>query len=356
MRKKTAVIAIALLLIISLCVPAAAAPLEDEKFEIIPVLDFSAYADGTNVAGMGNGAYAFYGSAETTAKIQDGQFVISACDPDQKFVARFGYDNEITAEQAADMEYIGFYVENNTSNPIGIGAIAESKGGTFIDAETGEEKVAIHQMMYNSVWPEDIVYYLMDMDGNVTRPDCYQLYDDDNADGHAEIPAGFKGYFLVSLTEGGFNICLYAAWGGHPDLDCEGGIWKSGEYGLASIGITFQGEIGDGETVVVDDMFMAKGTDKFVAPGEATLTPAPTPTPAAEVSATPAAGSTTAPAAATTAPADEPDGNNNLWLYIAIGAVVVIGGIAILAAVTKNKKKADEGTAEDNTDSENKTE
>jgi len=319
-----------MLLSLLLSLPVMAAPLNNEQFTTIPVLDFTGVADGTDAKTQGG--WIFYGETTTTAKVQGEQFVISQIDPTLPYIARFALPAKITADQAKDAKFMGYYVENNTANPIGVNVMAESFGG----GQNEEGKDFEHQMMYTEVYPEDIVCYLVDMDGNVTTPGAYQVDDDDNAQGLAEVPAGFKGYYLVSLEEGGFNTCLYGSWGYHPDYDCEGGAWKSGEYGLVNMGLGFQGEIAEGETVVFDDLFMAGTTDKFTDPNSSSNLTTPT-AEATETSAATAAVTAAATAsAASTAKTDTKA--DTTWIYYAIAAVVVVGAAAAVILIIKNKK------------------
>ena len=75
--------------------------------------------------------------------------------------------------------------------------------------------------------------------------------------GQASVPAGFKGWYLVDLANGGFNNCYYASWG-YDQCD---GSFQTGD-GFSALGFNVCGTLGDDETIVLGDyaLWTAKGT------------------------------------------------------------------------------------------------
>ena len=170
---------------------------------------------------------------------------------------------------------------------------------------------------------------------------------DDYGHGLAEAPAGFKGYFMVTLNTAGSDNCSYAGFGWH---ECDGGKWKSGQSSVFAAGFGLHSNYcEEGESFIFDDWFLAKKTDAFEAAGtlpgiavptptpeQPTSTPAPTPTATPNSAVNPAQSQQ---ATATPAPTAAPQGASFDASLIIIIASAVLMVAAVVIIVISNKKK-----------------
>jgi len=242
-------------------------------------------------------------------------------------------ENMVDAQTAAGYDMMGFYFENNTAEPCGVGLFAEN-------TTDGNQ----HQMTYAETAFGDIECYFVDLDGKVYQATEYL---DDYGHGLAEVPAGFKGYFMVTLNTMGSDNCNYAGFGWH---ECDGGKWKSGQSSVFAAGLSLHAvNCDEGESFVFDDWFLAKKGDSFEAeaslpgivvatptPDQPTQTPAPTPTATPNGAVNPAQSQQ---ATATPAPTAAPQGASFDASLIIIIASAVLMVAAVVIIVISNKKK-----------------
>lgn len=237
----------------------------------------------------------------------------------------------LDAATSANYDMVGFYVENNTTETAGIAFFGENSDGNVA-----------HQMAYQSTDFYDIECYLVDLNGNIY---VAQEYLDDYGHGLAELPAGFKGYFMVTLDTCGHDYCSYGAWGLHSCDD--NGAWHSGDVFFKAVGLGLYSLWADeGETFVIDDWFLAKKGDSFSAtennPGETTTeTPDNNTTDAPEQTTTENAGDVTDNP--TDGATDEPapsQGMDTTTIIIIVAAVVVVV-VAVVVVLMLKKKKAE---------------
>ncbi len=258
------VMMLALILSVSTVVAFADAP-QSAKFTTTPIYDLNDLADGdfrvsTNQDDKG---WLFYPSVNDNValfKVEDGQLVIY---DHYNFYLELRVNlpsaNQVSADACADQDMIGFYFENNTTEICGLAFFGENS------TSDGNS----HQMAYQTTDFYDIECYLVDLDGNVSVAEEYL---DDYGHGLAAVPAGFKGYYMVTLETLGCDMCHYGTGFGWHDCP-NNGDWVSGDSSLLNVGVAIYSTWADiDETFVIDDYFFAKKGDNFSA-GDAPVIP-----------------------------------------------------------------------------------
>ena len=326
------------LLVLSLLgMTALAAPLEQDNLETEPLDAFALFSDGDV---MENTYKTWVFSSGGTGYYGDGALHLETLDPDVPFTVRVTLADRYEADAIADMTGVAFYLENNSSSEAGVAFFGESFGG-FIAHDNGIEGPAEHQLSYSCPDFYDITCYLVSLDGTITRAEEY--YDFNNY-GLASVPPEFKGWFLIDLENGGFNICYYGTWGEeygfHDASQCENGRFERGVHGLKAVGFSVCADLAYDETFLISDYAFWTPKDGFAMPEEGesaqpTATPAGTPTEAPTDAATEAPQPTETPAVPPLQPASFP-----IWAWAAIGAAVIIAVCVILIVTAKKKKKS----------------
>ena len=267
---------LALVLSLSAIVAVADAP-QSAKFTTTPIYDLGNLADGDfkmNTNDGDNGWLFYPNAADCLAlfKVEDGKLAIyDHYSYYLQFRINLPDSSRYDAATCADQDMIGFYFENNTTETCGIAFFGEN---TTSDGNT-------HQMSYMTTDFYDIECYLVDLDGNISVANEYL---DDYGHGLAEVPAGFKGYYMVTLDTCGSDMCQYGTGFGWHDCP-DNGDWVAGECSLTNVGVSIYSTWADiDETFVVDDFFFAKkganfGVDDGPAPSDdPTDTPSDDPT------------------------------------------------------------------------------
>lgn len=321
MRKICAVLLCLSMLLGITCV-ATAATVENSQYTGEIIADFNdkdgAFENETN-------GWFFYGEG-TPVNFTDGKLVVS--DLVGFLQLRIDLDEAAkaltTAELCNGANGIGFYFENNT---------IETCGVSYFGEITNTDNDSSHQSGYQDVEYTDVVAYLVDQDGNITRGEEYY---DDYGHGCTEVPAGFKGYILVTFEGMGHSYCSYEQWGFHPDYDCQSGLFVKGKSAVSNVGIAIHSIYCDeDENFTIDDFMLVTFNENFN-PGETTTTE-----PTGQVTEQP--GVTGSPTVGTNA-SDTPSTPNEplstgAIIAIAVGAVVVIAAIVTIVVVAKKKKK-----------------
>lgn len=339
MKKIVAVLLGILLISVSL-VAFADAPASD-KFESLVFYSLEDVADGPCVVnGENDIGWVFYSNDVGALKFSSEGNTLKLVEHNNGLLTmRLDIPNEnmVDAENAAKYDMIGFYFENNTAEPCGIGMFGENTTDGYQ-----------HQMTYVETPFEDIECYFVDLDGKVYQATEYL---DDYGHGLAEVPAGFKGYFMVTLNTMGSDNCNYAGFGWH---ECDGGKWKSGQSSVFAAGLSLHAvNCDEGESFVFDDWFLAKKGDSFEAeanlpgivvatptPDQPTQTPAPTPTATPNGAVNPAQSQQATPTSAPTA-TSAPQGGvavDSSLIIIIIAAVLMVAAVVIIV-ISNNKKK-----------------
>lgn len=376
---------LAMVLSLSAIVASADAP-QSAKFTTTPIYDLGDIADGDFKLNTNDGdhGWMFYPNiADNLAifKVEDGKLAIY---DHYSYYLQIRINlpsaNQFNAADCADQDMIGFYFENNTTESCGIAFFGEN---TTSDGNT-------HQMSYLYTDFYDIECYLVDLDGNVS---VANEYFGDYGHGLAEIPAGFKGYYMVTLDTCGSDMCQYGTGFGWHDCP-DNGDWVAGDCSLTNVGVSIYSTWADiDETFVVDDFFFAKkganfgvddGPDPSDDPTEEPSEPAVEPTEepseptdateepsepavepteqpsepvdlpsepadATEVPSEPIVETTEVPSepAQTEAPTEQPTesvgpngGNNGTVIIIIVAAVVVLAAAAAIILIAIKKKKA----------------
>lgn len=342
--KKFTVLAAILVVLLLMGTTAMAAPLENPNLDITQLNPFDGWTDGEVIQ---NSNYFWVFEPNGTGAFNNGLLVMDSADPELPFTARINLkEHAVSIEDMTDVTGVAFYVENNSEEEAGIGFFGESFGGfEVLDQETGGTKLAEHQLTYSNADFTEIVCYLVDLEGNIARCEEYYGY---NMNGQASVPAGFKGWFLIDLANGGFNRCYYGSWGpdsgsGHSSEDCNNGAYVKGESILTAVGYSICGDLMEGDTIVFGDYALWSAKEGFTMPedgGSSDSTPTPgngsteQPTNAATENAT------SAPSASATAGTSAPASNNTI-LYIVIAAVVVAVVVIIVVVMSLKKKKAE---------------
>ena len=339
--KKIVAILLGLMLMAVSVVAFADAP-TSEQFTTQSLYSFDNIADGdfyynskTNAEGKTNGWLFYPGEADNMAILSIAGNKMEILDHYNGYIEMrvdIPEDMRLDAATSAGYDMVGFYVENNTTETAGVAFFGENSDGAIV-----------HQMAYQSTDFYDIESYLVDLDGNVYVANEYL---DDFGHGLAELPAGFKGYYMVTLATCGHDYCSYGAWGFHT---CENnGAWAAGDVFFNAVGFGLYSLWADeGETFVIDDYFLAKKTDAFNAaegtPGESggDTTDAPDDTTDApgENTTENAGDVTTAPTdGATSEPAPAPGMNTTTIIIIVAAVVVVVAAVVVIMLISKKKK------------------
>jgi len=247
-------------------------------------------------------------------------------------------DMRLDAATSAEYDMIGFYIENNTTETAGVAFFGENADDTVT-----------HQMAYQGTDFYDIESYLVDLDGNVYVANEYM---DDYGHGLAELPAGFKGYYMVTLATCGHDYCSYGNWGFHQ---CEtNGEWIPGTHYISAVGFGLYSLWADiGETFVIDDYFLAKKTDAFNAAegtpggsgGDTTDAPGDTTDAPDNTTDAPAGDTTDNAGQATDQPTQgsgepAPQGMDTTTIIIIVAAVVAVIVVVVVVVAVSKKKKA----------------
>lgn len=339
MMKKFAAFAAVLAVLLLIGITAMAAPLENPNLDVTQLNPFEGWSNGEIIQ---NSNYFWVFEPNGSGAFDNGLLVMDSANPDSPFIARINLKNRISIEDMADVTGVAFYIENNSGEEAGIAFFGESFGGFEVpDQQTGGMKLAEHQLSYGDADFTEIVCYLVDLEGNIARCEEYYGY---NTNGQASVPAGFKGWFLIDLANGGFNRCYYGSWGEdagfHNSEDCEHGRFVNGTHGLFALGFSVCADLVDGETVALGDYSLWSAKSGFTMPeeGETSIsTPGSNPTQQPTEAPTGDATITAAPDASD-APAPV-SGNTVLYIIIAAAAAVVIA-VVIIAIFAKKKKKA----------------
>ena len=252
--KKFALLAAVLAVVMLFGISAMAAPLENPNLETTQVDLFAAWTDGMLVDATTNSGlcWVFSGGNGSAPVYQNGYIVLdeNSANPDVPYTARLNLNDAKMDPGTIDgITGVAFYVENNSEMEAGVGFMGER-----IDGIVGGG----HQLTYSGADFYDVTCYLVDLDGNITRGKEYYDY---NTYGQASVPAGFKGWFLIDLVNGGFNTCYYGSWGyDDPAAECDGSF-QPGD-GLCAVGFSICGDLGDNETIVLGDyaLWTANGT------------------------------------------------------------------------------------------------
>ncbi|MBS6474971.1 MAG: hypothetical protein KH354_03185 [Clostridiales bacterium] len=332
--KKFAAFAAVLTVMLLIGMTAMAAPLENPNLDVTPIDAFTNWSNG-DVLGNNENGWIFKGSSLST--FNNGLVVLESADPDTAFTGRINLAEKISAEDMSKATGVAFYIENNSDEEAGVGFFGEHAAPPEYTKENGETVLTSHQLTYSGADFFDVTCYLVDLEGNITRG---QEYYDYNTDGLASVPAGFKGWFLIDLANGGFNQCIYGSWGpdsgsGHSSEDCNNGAYVKGESILTAVGYSICGDLMEGDTIVFGDYALWSAKEGFTMPedgGSSDSTPTPgngsteQPTNAATENAT------SAPSASATAGTSAPASNNTI-LYIVIAAVVVAVVVIIVVVM-----------------------
>lgn len=226
-----------------------------------------AYKDGT--AGGGDG-WKFYPGDEADVpamSFKEGSLVLENTKADTFIQFRLTPSADALAKTAADKLdnafAIGFYVENNNPDPIGVTYFGEfTYTFTRTDKEVEEEETSTHQAVFYQAMFDDIECYLVDLDGNATP--CEEFESDGSARdgwGLATVPGNFKGYYIVALESLGGYTCYYGQWNAHSEDDCERGKYRKGAS-VANLGFSlFANEESDGATFIIGDFVLANKAD-----------------------------------------------------------------------------------------------
>ena len=155
------------------------------------------------------------GSGIMVVRLNLGTFIIDGFD---------SHDCELTDS----MEAVGFYFENNSEETVGLAYFGEIR-------LPGVE--SCHQQFYLNTDFVELTCYLVDLDGNYTL--CDEYVDNGSAflRGLAEVPEGFKGYFVCTFESMGHDRCFYADWGYHDVNTCLNGEYVKGAT-IANIGFS----------------------------------------------------------------------------------------------------------------------
>ncbi|MBS6474972.1 MAG: hypothetical protein KH354_03190 [Clostridiales bacterium] len=337
--KKFTVLAAILVVLLLMGTTAMAAPLENPNLDITQLNPFDGWTDGEVIQ---NSNYFWVFEPNGTGAFNNGLLVMDSADPELPFTARINLkEHAVSIEDMTDVTGVAFYVENNSEEEAGIGFFGESFGGfEVLDQETGGTKLAEHQLTYSNADFTEIVCYLVDLEGNIARCEEYYGY---NMNGQASVPAGFKGWFLIDLANGGFNRCYYGSWGTdmgfHDSEDCEYGRFVNGTHGLLALGFSVCADLADGETVALGDYALWSAKSGFTMPEEGeTSVATPSSDPTQQPTENPSKG-TTATAAPDASESPAPASSNTI-LYIIIAAVVIAAVVAVIVIIAvKNKKK-----------------
>lgn len=236
-------------------------PLKFNITEIGAFKEDKPYVDGT--AGGGDG-WKFYPSDEAEVPnmyFKEGKLVLENVLADTFLQFRLSPSSEAvertTAEILDNTYAIGFYVENNNPDPVGVTYFGEFIY-TFTRSDTGEDETSAHQAVFYQTMFDDIECYLVDLEGNATP--CEEFETDGSARtgcGLATIPGNFKGYYIVALDSIGGYTCYYGQWNVHSQDDCGRGAYRKGSS-VANLGFSlFANEESDGATYVIGDYVLA---------------------------------------------------------------------------------------------------
>lgn len=338
MMKKFAAFAAVLAVLLLIGMTAMAAPLENPNLDVTQLNPFEGWGNGEVIQ---NSNYFWVFEPNGTGAFNNGLLVMDSADPYSPFIARINLKERISIETMTDVTGVAFYIENNSDEEAGVAFFGESFGGFEVpDQANGGMKLAEHQLSYGDADFTQIVCYLVDLEGNIARCEEYYGY---NTNGQASIPAGFKGWFLIDLANGGFNRCYYGSWGAdagfHDSEDCEYGRFVNGTHGLFALGFSVCADLADGETVALGDYALWSAKSGFTMPEEgdtSITTPGSDPTQQPTENPSKGATATSAPdASESPAPA-----SNNTVLYIIIAAAVIAAIVAVIIIIAvKNKKK-----------------
>lgn len=152
---------------------------------------------------------------------------------------------------------------------------------------------------------------------------------------------------MIDLANGGFNRCIYGAWGpdsgsGHSSEDATTAAYVKGESVLTAVGYSICGDLMEGDTIVFGDYALWSAKEGFTMPEDGSSDTTPTPSNGSTEQPTNAAteNATSAPSASATAGTSVPAPNNTV-LYIVIAAVVVAVVVIIVVVISLKKKKAE---------------
>lgn len=339
--KKFAAFAAVLTVMLLIGMTAMAAPLENPNLDVTQIDAFANWSNG-EAPGQNDNGWVFSGSS--SGAFNNGLVVLESADPDTAFTGRINLAEKISAEDMSKVTGVAFYIENNSDEEAGVGFFGEHMAPPEYTKENGETGLTSHQLTYNGADFLDVTCYLVDLEGNITRG---QEYYDYNTDGLASVPAGFKGWFLIDLANGGFNRCIYGAWGpdsgsGHSSEDCNNGAYVKGESVLTAVGYSICGDLMEGDTIVFGDYALWSAKEGFTMPEDGSSDTTPTPSNGSTEQPTNAAteNATSAPSASATAGTSVPAPNNTV-LYIVIAAVVVAVVVIIIVVISLKKKKAE---------------
>ncbi len=213
----------------------AATEADTKPAEPAPTAEKTVFADFNGRSGKPdiNGSDGWnFNSTNYALEFKDDKLVVSGLNGE--FVScRLALNEEQRGKCSADvldtMDAIGFYIENNSDEVIGV---------CYFGEITRPDMPGEHQQMYTATPFSSIKCWLMDMDGNLTK--CSEYYHDNYAmmdHGLCEIPAHFKGYYVCELTSLGHDQCVYGAWGDHNAAECGNGTYVKGSS-ITNIGFS----------------------------------------------------------------------------------------------------------------------
>lgn len=320
--KKALVLMLAVVFLTGICVTAGAVGPQTDNLTCELIYSFDDKADAPYVH-EADGYFFYGGDSDARVNFEGNKMVITDHYNgylEMRVQVPDDVRNTFNAEKCAPYNAVGFYFENNTSDECGLSWFGETfQGGTN------------HQNVYQGTEYDEITAYLIDTDGNVTRATEYM---EDYGHACSAVPAGFKGWFVLTLDSLGDDYCYYKSFGFHSA--CDNGAWVSGECGIGNVGVAIYSLWCDeGESFVVDDYILVNLSENFGPTengGEAT----PVPVDSAEPQET----QDTSAAPGESSQTQDPAGNSFPWVWIVVAAVVVIAVVAavIIAAKNKNKK------------------
>lgn len=237
-----------------------ATPMKMTITEIGAFAENKPYTDGQD-------GWKFYGNNLPIMNFQDGHLVLEDVVSNDFLQIRLApgenAQSYLSAETLDNTFAIGFYIENNNPEPVGVTFFGELIY-EFHNSRTDEDESSAHQAVFYQAIFDDIECYLVDMEGNAVA--CEEFETDGNArlgDGLAYIPANFKGYYIVALDSLGGYTCYYAQWyeSGQAEThrleDCDYGRYRTGTS-VANLGFSlYANEDADGSTYIIGDYVLA---------------------------------------------------------------------------------------------------